>query len=144
MTPEAAMLSRRYGGNPTNHRARVVTEELLTTPNLVLTATRAQRRSVVQLVPRASRWTFTIREFSRLLGAASRDGGISIDPVALVDEARSRRGFLEPLENPDDDDVEDPYLRPIEVYERVAAVLNSEIEAIAAHLMMRGRSRGNR
>ncbi|MDQ4502975.1 low molecular weight phosphatase family protein [Sinomonas sp. ASV322] len=139
MTREAAELSQRYGGDPSGHRSRLLTSEVLMSADLVLTATRAQRASVAQLVPRASRRTFTIREFSRLLRAIPGDDRISLrDSFALVEAARSRRGFIEPPNNPDDDDVEDPYLRPIEVYERVAALLDSEVKAIAAHLALGG------
>ncbi len=129
------MLSRMYGGNPDAHRARVVTKELVATADLVLTATRAQRGAVVQLVPRASRRTFTIREFSRLLASIPADDRISLtDLCLLVEAARSRRGFVEPPGNPDDDDIEDPYLRPVDVYQRVAARLDVEVQTIAAHL----------
>lgn len=136
MTDEAAMASRSLGGDPTGHRARRLSEDHLRGTDLVLTATRAHRSSVVQLLPRMSRTTFTISEFARLVAAVAQNESSSLDNAAsLVDAARSLRGHVPPPHEPEDDDIEDPYLRPLEVYERVAAVLNSEIEVIATQLI---------
>ena len=139
MPSEAAIVSRRYGGDPSTHLSRLLTVEHLREADLVLTATRAHRSSVVQLLPRMSRRTFTINEFARLLGniPESEWAGL-LDSASVVDAARSLRGLVAPPENPDDDDLEDPYRRPFEVYEAVGARLHEQIALIAEHLSCRG------
>jgi protein-tyrosine phosphatase len=139
MPSEAAIISRRYGGDPSTHLSRLLTAEHLREADLVLTATRAHRSSVVQLLPRMSRRTFTINEFARLLGnlpEAERAG--LLDSASVVDTVRSLRGFVAPPEDPDDDDLEDPYRRSFEVYESVGARLHEQIALIAEHLSCRG------
>ncbi|WP_231567732.1 arsenate reductase/protein-tyrosine-phosphatase family protein [Sinomonas humi] len=139
MPEEAAKVSRQYGGDPEDHRSRLLTEEQLGEADLVLTATRAHRSSVVQLLPRMSRRTFTISEFARLLSSVTeRDGLVLVDSADVVDSARSLRGFVAPPENPEDDDLEDPYRRPFEVYEAVGARIHEQIALIAEKLCLRG------
>ncbi|WP_425471539.1 low molecular weight phosphatase family protein [Sinomonas susongensis] len=135
MPQEAATVSRRYGGDPSGHRSRLLTEAQLRESDLVLTATRAQRSAVVRLLPRMSRRTFTIREFSRLVRALlDHDAESHRDPAGLVDAVRSLRGFVTPPEDPSEDDLEDPYRRQIEVYEAVGASLHLCIETIVVAL----------
>lgn len=135
MPEEAATLSRMYGGEPGGHLSRLLTEAHLRAADLVLTATRAHRSSVVQLLPRMSRRTFTINEFARLLGAVQESGRAALfGSEGVVDAARSLRGFVAPPENPNDDDLEDPYRRPFEVYESVGARLHEQIALIAEGL----------
>ena len=139
MTEEAALVSRAYGGEPGEHRARLLTEALLQQADLVLTATRAHRGSVVKLLPRMSRKAFTISEFARLVnGVPPPDWGSISDASALVDVARSLRGFVPPPEEPEDDDIEDPFRQPLDVYEAVGARLDTEIAVIANGLRLRG------
>lgn len=136
MTAAAAALSLRLGGDPRAHRARLLTRDIVADADLILTATRAHRASVAQLVPRASRRAFTVREFSRVLNGLT---GIGLDapgdPFAVVEAARMRRGLAERPENPEADDVEDPFGKSLVVYERVADLLNAEVEGIAGHLV---------
>lgn len=142
MPEEAARVSRQYGGNPQGHRSRLLTEAQLREADLVLTATRAHRRSAVQILPRMSRKTFTISEFARLLNSvAERDGLTLLTSADVVDAARSLRGFVEPPENPDEDDLEDPYRRPFEVYEAVGARIHEQIALIAERLCVAGARR---
>lgn len=132
MPDEAAEVSRRYGGDPSGHLSRLLTEALLIDTDLALTATRAHRSAVVQILPRMSRRTFTINEFARLVGALSDTERDSLtESASVVEAARSLRGFVAPPENPEDDDLEDPYLRSIHVYERVAESLHLSIDGIA-------------
>lgn len=139
MPEEAARVSRQYGGDPEGHRSRLLTEAQLREADLVLTATRAHRSSVVQLLPRMSRRTFTISEFVRLSSSvAEHDGLALLDSADVVDAARSLRGFVTPPENPDDDDLEDPYRRPFEVYEAVGAQIHERIALIAERICLRG------
>ena len=70
MTPEAAALSSQYGASNTDHVARQLTEKLIADADLVLTATRDHRRDVVTMLPKATRYTFTLNQFARLVAAA--------------------------------------------------------------------------
>jgi protein-tyrosine phosphatase len=155
MTPQAAELSMRYGGAPARHTATELTERLVADADLVLTATRDHRHAVAMLHPRAVRYTYTIAQFARLLSAPSpTEPGVTgrnpFEPVradtdegrdplhrrlsALVDEVAASRGFAPPPAHPEADDIEDPYRQAQEVYDRVGAIVDSSVEAIAAFL----------
>ncbi len=79
MTPEAAALSLAHGAHSTDHSARQLTEQLVNEADLVLTATRDHRREVVTLLPRATRYTFTLNQFARLLGASDEPYDVEVD-----------------------------------------------------------------
>lgn len=66
---------------------------------------------------------------------------VLLDPAHVVDAARAMRGFVPPPENPGDDDLEDPYRRPFEVYESVGARIHEQIALIAEKLCLRGAER---
>ncbi|MFF2371033.1 low molecular weight phosphatase family protein [Agromyces sp. NPDC058110] len=90
MTPEAAALSVRYGADPSGHLARQLTASLVQDADLVLTATRQHRARVAELVPRAARRAFTLREFSRVLAHLAEEGELDavLDPDTLDPGAR--------------------------------------------------------
>lgn len=135
MPEEAAEISRTYGGDPSTHRSRLLTEAHLRAADLVLTAAREHRSAVVRMLPRSSRRTFTITEFARLAGAipeAERES--LVDLPRVVDAARSLRGLVAPPNDPDDDDLEDPYRRPFEVYEAVGLRIHRSLGAIVTAL----------
>jgi protein-tyrosine phosphatase len=67
MPPQAAAVSRRYGGRPEHHHANSLTADLVADADLVLTATRDHSHAVVQLHPRAVRFTYTLAQFARLI-----------------------------------------------------------------------------
>ncbi|MGV8881632.1 MAG: low molecular weight phosphatase family protein [Rhodoglobus sp.] len=139
MTPEAAALSSRLGGMTRTHAGRAITPEIIGSAQLVLTATRDHRSAVVAMLPRASRYTFTVRQFARLVG--SLDASI-LAPVPnenpreraerLVIEAAAQRGYLAPLATPDDDDIEDPFRQSSDVYDRVARQIDDAVKLIVA------------
>ncbi|WP_372498040.1 arsenate reductase/protein-tyrosine-phosphatase family protein [Sinomonas terrae] len=135
MPKEAAAVSRMYGGEPDGHRAQLLTEGHLRSADLVLTAARSHRRSVVQILPSMSRRTFTINEFARLIAAVPlSELSRPSDPARLVEAARALRGFVPPPENEYDDDLEDPYRQPFEVYEMVGSRIQQQIGVIAERL----------
>lgn len=70
MTPEAAALALQLGSASTDHTPRQLTANMLAQADLVLTATRDHRRDVVTLYPKATRYTFTLNQFARLVDAA--------------------------------------------------------------------------
>jgi protein-tyrosine phosphatase len=103
---------RSIGAGTGPFAPRQVTPEMLDGAELVITATRAHRAVVVELLPRAVRYTFTLRELARL--AASLPPGVRapLEPVArlqvFVAAAAGVRGAHLPGD-PTADDIPDPY-----------------------------------
>jgi protein-tyrosine phosphatase len=105
----------------------------------VLTATREHRAAAVSMLPRASRSTFTIREFARLVDAV--DAHETADEVgepvmrarALIDAAASQRGYVRPA-SPSDDDVADPYRRSFDAFRVAARQIDEATQLIADRL----------
>lgn len=135
MDAQAGELSRRYGGDPEPHRSRLLNERQIMTADLVLTATRAHRAAVVSLVPRASRYTFTLPQFASLLQQLDDDELAGLrDLPALVEAAAAHRGFALPGAHADADDIEDPYRQHADVYERVGAQIDELVADIATSI----------
>ncbi|WP_105033678.1 arsenate reductase/protein-tyrosine-phosphatase family protein [Cryobacterium aureum] len=157
MTPEAAALSSQYGALRTHHVARQLTEKLIADADLVLTATRDHRRDVVTLLPKATRYTFTLNQFARLVAADPAQHPLveivgaapglplptsttrpPLDFAAYVAEVASTRG-LHPSPNPPTlDDVDDPYRQSAAVYARAAGAINASVTTITAALVAAG------
>lgn len=142
MDERAARFSEREGGDPRGHRARQLTVEHLEDTDLVLTAERDHRRRVVESLPRGSHFTFTLREFARLLTTLNLDDEADI---ALGDDAAARasaliaimasnRGVAEPLEDAGDDDVVDPYRQSDDVFAESADITLDAVRAVASGL----------
>lgn len=124
MTPQNQRIASDLGvQQPQTHRAKQLSLEHLREADLVLALGREHRRAIVELLPRASRQTFTLREFARLAQVVTADdleqqrGSTPIDHLrGAVEAAALLRGTIPPLENPSDDDVVDPYRQSDEVY----------------------------
>lgn len=137
MDAPAAALSRQHGGRPEAHRSRLLTEREILGAQLVLTAARSHRAAVVSLVPRASRYTFTLRQFAGLLQQIDDEELAGLHRLeALVESAAALRGFTIPAPGarPQDDDIEDPYRQPADVYERVGVQIDRVATSISASL----------
>jgi len=119
MPAQAQTLARRYGADPSGHGARYLFEGHVAGADLVFGMAREHRRAVVSLFPRASRVTFTLREFARLAQGMTDDDLREAAALPLSDSAgrlrsavaavAARRGLVEPAQDPLDDDVVDPY-----------------------------------
>lgn len=134
MPPEVFEQSRRFGGDPSGHVPRQLNRDIVADADLILTATREHRSDVARLLPRASRVTFTVPQFARLIAETEP----AVDLWELVAEVAAERGLVPPPANPDDDDIEDPYRRTAETYERVGAQIDALIEVIVTHLARSG------
>ncbi|SKC70386.1 low molecular weight phosphatase family protein [Plantibacter cousiniae (nom. nud.)] len=134
MPREVVEQSRRFGGDPSNHVARQLDRDIVAEADLILTATREHRSDVARLLPRASRVTFTVPQFARLIAETEP----AADLRELVASVAAERGLVPPPANPDDDDIEDPYRRSSETYERVGAQIKEFIDIIATHLAQSG------
>ncbi|MBF4566504.1 low molecular weight phosphatase family protein [Plantibacter sp. VKM Ac-2876] len=134
MPPEVVEQSRRFGGDPSGHVARQLDRDIVADADLILTATREHRSDVARLLPRASRVTFTVPQFARLIAETEP----AADLWELVAEVAAERGLVPPPANADDDDIEDPYRRSAETYERVGTQIDALIEVIVTHLARSG------
>jgi len=123
------------------HRARQLRTEWVQDADLILALDREHRRGVVELLPRASRRAFTVREFARFAAAVTDvelDTGAGVTTADrmrhAVEAAAQVRGTLPPLPRPEDDDVVDPYRRSFEVYQESSDQLVPAIEATVSLL----------
>ncbi|MCP2032147.1 protein-tyrosine phosphatase [Okibacterium sp. HSC-33S16] len=127
MDERARRLAASHGvSDSADHVARQLDVEHISDANVVFAMSRDHRRAIVQLHPRASRYTFTVREFARI--AAEITEADLTDAALLpqddvpgrlavaVEVAASLRGVVTPLQNVEDDDVVDPYRRSDDVY----------------------------
>jgi len=132
MDGAAAAQSVRLGGTPSEHRSRYLTAAIVDDADLVLTAERSHRAAVVSLAPRATKRTFTVREFARVLTGLEPDDLADIStPQALVAWVARLRGTVPPPASPADDDIDDPYRRSEATHERVADELDASVAVIA-------------
>ncbi|AWB87870.1 low molecular weight phosphatase family protein [Mycetocola zhujimingii] len=110
------------------HVARELTEIDIRDADVIFAMAREHRRAIVQLHPRAARYTFTIREFARI-AAEITDADLTDVAILPPDDLAGRfasavatcaalRGVVAPALSPDDDDVVDPYRRHDDVYVR--------------------------
>ncbi|MGJ4844455.1 low molecular weight phosphatase family protein [Leifsonia sp. Le1] len=124
---------------PERHRARPLIPQLAAEARLVLTATRAHRRSVVELAPSAVRRTFTLREFARLaatdpseLPAESGSPHDRFDALVAALSARRIR-----VSAPENDDIVDPYGAATDVYRTSGEQIATAITPIVTLLRQR-------
>ena len=141
MTNEAAFLAAQYGAEPTLHAAQQLTADRIAAADLVLTATREHRGEVVSLHPRANRYAYTLNQFARLVEAnpPAVEQAV-VEPVETptinnyLAEISATKGLALPPTRPEDDDIEDPYRRSAEVYDRVGIVIDKSITTITTAL----------
>ncbi|MGI9822625.1 low molecular weight phosphatase family protein [Agromyces sp. Marseille-Q5079] len=144
MTPEAAAQAARFGADPDGHVSRQLTEQTVQSADLVLTATRAHRAEVAELVPRAARRAYTLREFARVLSFLAAEGSLDVPEPSeagsvsrlqrATDLAARSRGFAPPPSDPNDDDILDPYRAPAAVYDEVGALIDDAVDQLVSAL----------
>ncbi|HET7530930.1 MAG TPA: hypothetical protein VFJ98_08235 [Mycobacteriales bacterium] len=135
--PDALAALSELGVTPDPFEARELARDIVESSDLVLTATREHRASAVQMLPRASRRAFTMREFARLVAAADPSSVAGDDAAsrgrALVEAAAAMRGYVRP-DRPEDDDVADPYRRAREAFQAAAEQIDASTRTIAERL----------
>jgi protein-tyrosine phosphatase len=127
MPAQAATLSREYGGDPSTHRGRFLTSDMLAEHDLVIAMSREHRSAIARLLPRAAKYAFTLRELARIaegmnleseqrrlpnLPSTSSDSSLS----AWMTKAVQSRGRF--AATPTYDDVIDPYKRDDDTYRK--------------------------
>jgi protein-tyrosine phosphatase len=142
MPEEAAALSRSMGGDPSVHRSRLLTSDLINESDLIIAMSREHRAAVARLVPSASRFTFTLKELSRaLVGSVPRilaDSGAVPSPgdfLGWTAVAARNRGIFGAT--PAEDNIEDPYRRSTAAYERSALEIRSAVDRCVTVLVGR-------
>jgi protein-tyrosine phosphatase len=132
MDGAAAEQCVRLGGDPTAHRSRYLTPAIVESADLVLTAERSHRSAAVSLSPRATKRTFTIKQFARVIaGLEPGDLADVTSPQELVERVARLRGTVPQLADPADDDVDDPYRRSTATHQRVADEIDEALTGIA-------------
>ena len=86
---------------PRRSEARPLSEPFARSADLILTAERHHRATVVRRYPFTVRYTFTTLEFGRLVaaGRAAATAGKSVDDLSLLDLARIGRSSVDPVDD---------------------------------------------
>ena len=128
---------RRMGGQPDGFRSRPMTAGMAEEADLVLTATRRQRRLVLEMAPRALRRTFTLREAADLLSEVDLDGLRPLSPTARARELAvrldARRGYRRVSQ---EDDILDPIGRRQAVHDETAKAIATALRPLAGVLFL--------
>lgn len=133
VSPVIAALERL--DRPTPPMARQLRRSMVRDARLVLTMTRAHRGSVIELVPKASGRTFTLKELARLSADLSPTGADARDRLTeLVEHAAVA---VRQTSRDHDDDLADPYGGPLAGYTAMMREADVASRAIAAALTVR-------
>lgn len=140
MEPFAAEVVREFGGDPEDFRGRELQDEHVAEADLVLTATLDHRAHVVSMGHASGLRTFTLKEFTRLVGvldgSAVPDGDLVERGRFLVRAAAALRGRLA-APGPEWDEVADPYGSPLTVFRACASEINTAIDPMLTALTAR-------
>ncbi|MFI5494587.1 phosphotyrosine protein phosphatase [Actinoplanes sp. NPDC051859] len=141
MNPPAARQLRLRGGNTDGFAARKLSAPHLAEAGLILTATGEQVGLVGDLLPDAAGRTFVLGHFGRLVRqmdlAALPPAGTEPDvfaarAAAVVAAANQLRVKVEPLPT---DDVDDPWGRGDQTFQRVADEIDDTMALLVAALL---------
>lgn len=127
-SPESVNSASTRGIEPFNVVARQLTQSMVSSSELILTATKEHRGDVVRLVAGANRKTFTLKEFARILEFLDAENEhleeddrtamkSSSNLAEIVSLASQYRGFAPPAF--DGDEIVDPWGRSSEVFDKV-------------------------
>jgi protein-tyrosine phosphatase len=140
MTPQSADAMTKRGFTPTKHISQDLTPKLLEEADLVLTVTLDHRGAIARMLPKASKYSFTIDEFARLTSFLRADPEFQEEFKKKPKETRDqylKRAMQEAVllrgmvpTNLDPKDVIDPYGESIEVYNQVAEHIDVMLEII--------------
>ncbi|MEZ2388364.1 low molecular weight phosphatase family protein [bacterium RCC_150] len=134
--PLSAEIIRTYGGSPDGFAARQITPKILKESDLVLTMATKHRGEVLQLDASLLKRTFTIREFARMVTALEERGDASpsnSDHIRQWRELPAKASAVRHLvlaAEASDNDVEDPFRRGPEAYQRMEDELAPAILSI--------------
>lgn len=144
MEPPVAQRLTMLGADPSGFQSRQLTEDLATSADLVLCATREHRKLVVRMAPRVLRRTYALADFSDLArrlvstgmplrgigGSFVRTAATSVERVR--DEVQARAAH--------DAEIVDPFRQHERVYEHMFAQADGLLPPIVA--ILTGSTRG--
>lgn len=113
----------QLGIDPTQHRGRQFEPWMAADADLILTAERTHRDTIITDVPSAYRRVFTMKEFHRLVHGTEPG-----EPVAVVATAAALRGQMGPVPL-EDDDVPDPYRGALQQAKTIAEEITEAVYA---------------
>jgi protein-tyrosine phosphatase len=140
MATQSADAMTLRGFTPTKHISQDLTVKILEEADLVLTATLDHRSELARMLPKASKYSFTIDEFARLTSFLSADPEFQDEFKKKPRETREQylkratheavllRGMVPT--NLDPKDVIDPYGESVEVYNQVAEHIDVMLDII--------------
>jgi protein-tyrosine phosphatase len=129
MDPGSAAAMSKLGLDPGPHRARQFEPSMAVKADLILTAERYHRETVLHQAPTALRRTFTIKEFARI--AQHVQPGT---PKQVVARAAAARGLAPAPDDEAADDVADPHGQPVKVNLATARELALAVHEIVTTL----------
>jgi protein-tyrosine phosphatase len=141
MNPPAARLVRARRGTDESFLARKLRGDFIDEADLILTATADQYDYVVALRPEAAARTFVLGEFGRLLSAVDTAALPPAEPkpetvrargTAIVEAVAALRGTESPQPA---DDLDDPWGRGDQTFQRVADEIEDTTIPLAALLL---------
>jgi protein-tyrosine phosphatase len=140
MPAPAVSLLEAKGIDPALHRAKQLTASMVSDADLVLGLAREHRAEVARLVPSASRKTFTLLEYARIVSGIFNESlnhhaeGVHVpatgDHAAWLEIATRMRGVF--AASPEEDTVVDPYRREQLIYDRSFAQILPAVDAIVS------------
>jgi protein-tyrosine phosphatase len=133
MEPYAAQTVLELGADPSGFRGRELREEHVVAADLVLAATRDHRAHVVSMVHGVGRYTFTLKEFTRLVDEVDQrllpNHDVVVRARCLAQAVAALRGRHLPL-HPTADEIDDPYGAPLSVYRACGAEISDTLRRI--------------
>lgn len=138
MEANAAAVLTEYGARTDAFTGRELLDEHVIDADLVLTATRDHRAQVISMGHTAGLRTFTLKEFTRLVGAIDpatlpEDGDVTERARSLVRAAAALRGWLL-APSPGADEVYDPYGAPITVFRNCGEEIYRALDPVVTAL----------
>ena len=140
MTKESAISMKERGYTPTAHKARDLTPAMLEKADLVITMTLEHRSEIARMLPKASKYSFTLDELARLVSFLQADPEFSDEFKKTAKETRAQyiqraisaaillRGMVPTGSDPKD--VIDPYGESLEVYTEVAEHVDLMVQIV--------------
>jgi protein-tyrosine phosphatase len=127
MEPDAAAELVRLGGSAEGFVARAVTDEMLRTSDLVLTATTEVRKQVVGITPAVLHRTFTLKELALVVEEEAQHVQVLPDVRRAMRALSARRGAV----SRNDLDVPDPMGRNAARHREAADQIAAAVDVLA-------------
>lgn len=123
MEPHAARMLTQFGGTAAGFAGQQLTARHVNAAQIVLTMTQSHRDYVLKLAPAAMLRTFTLTEAARICEKTQI--------LAVRDIATARTRVPSAIDAPD---IEDPYRKPYEVFDRVCRQIAAELDIVLGAL----------